>query len=659
MLYLFLYKSSKNYSLDMNFSTLFRKKTVQDINDQVARNEADGHNSLGKHLTARDLTAFGIAAIIGAGIFSTIGKASSDGGPAVIFLFIFTAVACSFAAFAYAEFASMVPVSGSAYTYSYVAFGEIIAWIIGWALIMEYAIGNITVAISWSDYFTGLLESGGLHLPQWIQMDYLTASKGFSEATALMNGGKSFENLSESLQLAYTAYTTSPTIGSFHLVADLPALLIIVLITYLVYRGMKESRNASNLMVVVKLCIILLVIAVGVFYVDTANWSPFAPNGVGGILKGVSAVFFAYIGFDAISTTAEECKDPQRDLPKGMMWAIIICTILYVIIALVLTGMMNYADLNVGDPLAFVFDKLDLKWMSGIIAVSAVVAMASVLLVFQMGQPRIWMSMSRDGLLPKRFSKVHPKYKTPSYATIVTGFVVAIPALFLNLTMVTDLCSIGTLFAFVLVCAGVLVLQNKPDIPRGKFKTPYLNSKYIFPLLILVGAIIAFTVNKKATMDFITNEKQINNPTTIVTSLEETQVKEVMTYLQQNLLVKDASADLEEVLSKFSEDDNAYENIVNSLPIDNNLKYESGFQLFKHKIPMWIFLLSLVYFASWSWRKNLSLIPLLGLVCCLYMMAELSVWNWIYFSCWLLIGLAIYFGFSYKNSKLNKQVISN
>jgi len=640
----------------MNFSSLFRKKTVQDINDQVAKNEADGHNSLGKHLTARDLTAFGIAAIIGAGIFSTIGKASSDGGPAVIFLFIFTAVACSFAAFAYAEFASMVPVSGSAYTYSYVAFGEIIAWIIGWALIMEYAIGNITVAISWSDYFTGLLESGGLHLPQWIQMDYLTASKGFQEAIALMNGGKSFENLSESLQLAHTAYTTSPTIGSFHLIADLPALLIIVIITYLVYRGMKESRNASNLMVVIKLCIILLVIAVGVFYVDTANWSPFAPNGVGGILKGVSAVFFAYIGFDAISTTAEECKDPQRDLPKGMMWAIIICTILYVIIALVLTGMVNYSDLNVGDPLAFVFDKLDLKWMSGIIAVSAVVAMASVLLVFQMGQPRIWMSMSRDGLLPKRFSKVHPKYKTPSYATIVTGFVVAIPALFLNLTMVTDLCSIGTLFAFVLVCAGVLVLQNKPNIPRGKFKTPYVNSKYVFPLLILVGTIIAFTVNKKATMDFITNEKQINNPTTIVTSLEETQVKEVMTYLQQNLLVKDASADLEEVLSKFSEDDKLYENVVNSLPIDNNLKYESGFQLFKHKIPMWIFLLSLVYFASWSWRKNLSLIPLLGLVCCLYMMAELSVWNWIYFSCWLLIGLAIYFGFSYKNSKLNRIV---
>ena len=637
----------------MNFSNLFRRKTVEDILIQVAKNEADGYHSLGKHLTARDLTAFGIAAIIGAGIFSTIGKASADGGPAVIFLFIFTAIACSFAAFAYAEFASMVPVSGSAYTYSYVAFGEIIAWIIGWALIMEYAIGNITVAISWSDYFTGLLESGGLHLPQWIQMDYLTASKGFEEATALMNGGKSFENLSESLQSAFTAWTTSPTIGGFHLVADLPALLIIVIITWLVYRGMKESRNASNLMVVVKLCIILLVIAVGIFYVDTANWDPFAPNGVGGILKGVSAVFFAYIGFDAISTTAEECKDPQRDLPRGMMWAIIICTILYVIIALVLTGMVNYADLNVGDPLAFVFDKLDLKWMSGIIAVSAVVAMASVLLVFQMGQPRIWMSMSRDGLLPKRFSKVHPKYKTPSYATIVTGFVVAVPALFLNLTMVTDLCSIGTLFAFVLVCAGVLVLQNRTDIPRGKFKTPYVNSKYVFPVLLVIGVSIAFSVNKSATMDFITNEKQINEAGTIVTSLEEADTKAVVVYLQEKGFVKETNADLEEVLSSISEDETTYKNIVDAMPINDSLKYESGFTLFKHKIPMWIFLISLLGFAIWSWRQNLSLIPLLGLVSCLYMMAELSVWNWIYFTIWLLIGLLIYFSFSRKNSKLN------
>ncbi len=638
----------------MAFIDLFRKKTVQDILKQVEKNEADGHNSLGKHLTTRDLTAFGIAAIVGAGIFSTIGKASADGGPAVIFLFLFTALACGFAAFAYAEFASMVPVSGSAYTYSYVAFGEIIAWIIGWALIMEYAIGNITVAISWSDYFTGLLGTMNIHLPEYIQMDYLSASNGFKDATALMQGGKSFENLSAGLQSAYTAWTTAPTLAGFHFVADLPALFIIILITALVYRGMKESRNASNLMVVVKLCIILLVIAVGVFYVDTANWHPFAPNGVSGVLKGVSAVFFAYIGFDAISTTAEECKNPQRDLPRGMMWAIIICTILYVVIALVLTGMVNYSELNVGDPLAFVFNKLNLKWMSGIIAVSAVIAMASVLLVFQMGQPRIWMSMSRDGLLPKRFSKVHPKFKTPSYATIVTGFVVAVPALFLNLTMVTDLCSIGTLFAFVLVCAGVLVLQNQPNIPRGKFKTPYINSKYIVPVLLLVGMTYAFQYNTKATMDFLTNEKQVNSPEDIVTSLDQAQTKIVYEYLIYKNENDAVNSDLEALLSKYNENETTYKTVVDSLPIDENLKYQSGFNLFKHKIPMWIFLIVLLGLTVWAYRQNLSLIPLLGLVSCLYMMAELSVWNWIYFTCWLLIGLVIYFGFSRKNSKLNR-----
>ncbi len=639
----------------MALSNLFRKKTVQDILKQVEKNESDGHSSLGKHLTARDLTAFGIAAIVGAGIFSTIGKASADGGPAVIFLFLFTAIACSFAAFAYAEFASMVPVSGSAYTYSYVAFGEIIAWIIGWALIMEYAIGNVTVAISWSDYFTGLLESGGLHIPEWLQMDYITASNGFNDATALMEGGKSFGNLASSTQAAYTAWSTAPVMGSFHFVADLPALLIIFIITALVYRGMKESRNASNLMVAIKLCIVLLVIAVGVFYVDTANWHPFAPNGASGVLKGVSAVFFAYIGFDAISTTAEECKDPQRDLPRGMMWAIIICTILYIAIALVLTGMVRYNELNVGDPLAFVFDKLDLKWMSGIIAVSAVIAMASVLLVFQMGQPRIWMSMSRDGLLPKRFSKVHPKFKTPSYATIVTGFVVSIPVLFLNLTMVTDLCSIGTLFAFVLVCAGVLVLQNKTDIPRGKFKTPYVNSKYIMPILISIGFVFAFGYNNKATMSFLTNETQINSSEDIITALDQNSTQKVYDYLVQ-IDAKNSTSekpDLELLLNQYQQDEVKYASVVKGLPIDDAKKYQSGFNLFKHKIPMWIFFIVLFGLTIWSYLQNLSLIPLLGLISCLYMMAELSVWNWIYFTIWLLIGLIIYFSFSRKNSKLN------
>ncbi|OYU83474.1 MAG: amino acid permease [Flavobacterium sp. BFFFF2] len=635
---------------------LFRKKSIPHILEQMRLQGAGDHPSLGKHLTARDLTAFGIAAIIGAGIFSTIGKASADGGPAVIFLFLFTAIACGFAAFAYAEFASMVPVSGSAYTYSYVAFGEIIAWIIGWALIMEYAIGNITVAISWSDYFTGLLENSGFSLPQWVQMDYLTASNGYQDALALMQGGKPFAQLDAPLQAAYTAWNSCPTLGSFHLIADLPALFIIVFITALVYRGMKESRNASNMMVAVKLCIILLVIAVGVFYIDTENWHPFAPNGAAGILKGVSAVFFAYIGFDAISTTAEECKNPQRDLPRGMMWAIIICTVLYSVIALVLTGMVPYDKLDVGDPLAFVFGQLNLGWMSGIIAVSAVVAMASVLLVFQMGQPRIWMSMSRDGLLPPKFAKVHPKFHTPSFATIVTGFVVAIPALFLNLTMVTDLCSIGTLFAFVLVCAGVLVLQNKKDIPRGKFKTPYVNAKYIFPLLLLVAAYISFTNFRQESIDFLQNSPQPKSPDELVTSLSTTDISVVQQWLQTRPEVDVQQKDVEAQLTALAKNPTVYNQVLQKMPVDKKYTYATGWSLFQHKIPMWIFIIVLLGLVVWTWKANLSLIPLLGLVCCLYMMAELSVWNWFYFGIWLLIGLVIYFGYSRKHSKLHQPI---
>lgn len=627
---------------------LFRKKKIEDILKDVQKNHlSEEDHSLGKHLNAKDLAAFGIAAIIGAGIFSTIGKASFDGGPAVIFLFLFTAIACGFAAFAYAEFASMVPVSGSAYTYSYVAFGEIIAWIIGWSLIMEYAIGNITVAISWSDYFTGLISGLGVNVPYWMQMDYLSASKGFEEASAIIQSGKSINDLPNYLQEAYYAWSTAPQFFSFHLVADLPALFIIILITALVYRGMKESKNASNLMVIVKLAIILLVIAVGIFYVDTENWNPFAPNGISGILKGVSAVFFAYIGFDAISTTAEECKDPQRDLPRGMMWAIIICTFLYIIIALVLTGMVNYSELNVGDPLAFVFEKLDLKWMSGIIAVSAVIAMASVLLVFQMGQPRIWMSMSRDGLLPKKFAKIHPKFKTPSFSTIVVGFVVAVPALFMNLTMVTDLCSIGTLFAFVVVCAGVLVLQNQTDIPRGKFKTPYINSKYIVPFIVIGVITYFFMFNSEKTFNFLNNEKELITTSELLIELNDQEVQK----MKMDLLTFKKENNLEDYLNNLTPDN--FISVAKKYNIEESTLYKSGFSLFAEKIPFYIFILICIFLTIQSIRNNLSLIPLLGLVCCLYMMSELGISNWVGFGIWLIVGLILYFSYGKKHSKLN------
>jgi APA family basic amino acid/polyamine antiporter len=644
------------------FNKLFRKKSISKILADAAKGYGDHGDSLHKTLGVRDLTAFGIAAIIGAGIFSTIGQASADGGPAVIFLFIFTAIACSFAAFAYAEFASMVPVSGSAYTYSYVAFGEIIAWIIGWSLIMEYGIGNITVAISWSDYFTGLMSSikipalgiEGIHIPDWATMDYLSAYNAHKHVDKFIATGISIGNLDDATRIANDAWNSAPTLGPLHIVADLPALAIIIFITWLVYRGMKESRNASNAMVIVKLAVILLVISVGVFYVDTKNWDPFAPNGVSGILKGISAVFFAYIGFDAISTTAEECKNPQRDLPRGMMWAIIICTVLYVTISLVLTGIVRSDTLAVGDPLAFVFDAIDLKVMSGIIAVSAVFAMASVLLVFQLGQPRIWMSMSRDGLLPKAFSRIHPKYKTPSFSTIVVGFLVAVPSLFLNIKDVTDLCSIGTLFAFVLVCAGVLVLQNRPDVQRGKFRIPYANSKYIIPVVFIVVIVLAFTQFKTETIGFITNKAKINDPTTFIKLLTKTELANVKQEISASpVVLQGKQIDAEAYLSNLSPAQ--YESFMAKSSIKYDHKYESGFSLFAHKIPMWIFLILCVVIVYYCVTKNLSLIPVLGLLSCLYMMSELGIHNWIGFGIWLVVGLVIYFAYGFKNSKLGQQ----
>lgn len=563
---------------------LFRRKSVSDIRKQHDDGIANGHGQLKKHLGVRDLTALGIAAIIGAGIFSTIGSASASGGPGVVLLFIFTAIACAFAAFCYAEFASMVPVSGSAYTYSYVAFGELFAWIIGWALIMEYAIGNIVVAISWSGYFTTLLEHlripalgipDGIHWPAWGGIDYFSARNAFE--ASLQPSADTSLIVSE----AYRAWTTAPMVGGFRIICDIPALLINVLITWLVYRGIRESKNASNVMVAIKLSVVLLVILAGAFYIDTENWSPFLPEGLAGVLAGVSGVFFAYIGFDAISTTAEECHNPQRDLPRGMFYAIIICTVLYVLIALVLTGMVPYSTLDVDDPLAFAFGSIGADWISGIIAVSAIVAMAGVLLVFQLGQPRIWMSMSRDGLLPVRFSRVHPRFHTPSFATIVTGFMVGLPIFFIDMDTVTDLCSIGTLFAFILVCGGVLMLQRNRDLPRS-FKVPYINARYILPLL-FTGCMVWLFVGHS---DWLYNNV---NP------------------------MRDISA-----------------------------------------IPLFLFFVVFGLLSIAAFIRNLSLIPVAGILTCLYLMAQIHVDQWIGFGIWLIAGLIIYFSFGYRNSKLGK-----
>jgi basic amino acid/polyamine antiporter, APA family len=469
--------STYKIQLFMDIKSLFRRKSIADAIANSENLHGEG-GSMVKSLTLRDLTAMGIAAVIGAGIFSTVGKACAEGGPAISVLYVFTAIACLFSALCYAEFASRVPVSGSAYTYAYTTLGEIIAWIIGWNLVFEYAIGNITVAISWSDYFSNLLEKGfHINIPDYLEMDYLTAKRAA---------------ISDPTSVAAAAWNDAPSFLGIKFIADLPTLLLTFLVTILIIRGIKESKIATNIMVGVKLVVVFLVVAIGAFYVDTSNWSPFAPNGWGNVMKGVSSVFFAYIGFDAISTTAEECKNPQRDLPRAMLYSLIICTVLYVAVVLVMTGMVKYDKLGVGDPLAFVFGERGLFWIEKIVAISAVFAMASVFLVFQIGQPRIWMTMSRDGLLPPRFAALHPKFRTPYFSSILAGFLVAIPSLFMNLTEVTDLCSIGTLFAFALVSGGILYLEkDDPSVKQVGFRIPYLNGQFIVPLL-LVATLAAF-----------------------------------------------------------------------------------------------------------------------------------------------------------------------
>lgn len=464
---------------------LFKRKSLELIIKEKGQSE-----SLNKVLGVRDLVSLGIAAIVGAGIFSTIGLASFEGGPAISLLFVFVAFACVFTALSYAQFASTIPVSGSAYTYAYVAFGELFAWIIGWALVLEYAVSNIVVSISWSQYFVTMLDGFGIHIPAWLSMAPQYALEAHQK---LITAGP--EALTVADQLGLKAYESAPRIADIPIIFDLPSGVIITLITWLVYRGIKESRRASNIMVMVKIGVILAIIIGGAFFVNPENWVPFAPNGLHGVLGSVAAVFFAFIGFDSISTTAEECKNPQRDLPKAMIITLLICTVLYVGITLVLTGMVNYTELNVKDPLAFVFKYIGVDYLAGIISVTSVIAITSALLVYQLAQPRIWMTMSRDGLLWKKFATIHPKYKTPSFATIVTGFVVALPSMFFKMDFFVDLTSVGTFFAFILVCAGVLYMDYSGLSKQSKFRVPYVNAKYLIGIGFIAAWLLIWKFN--------------------------------------------------------------------------------------------------------------------------------------------------------------------
>ncbi len=466
-------------------ANLFRTKSPELL---IHESEASDRK-MKRSLTAFDLTCLGIGAIIGTGIFALAGTAAAGetvhvsgslvktpvlnfiiafvnhsdlvfgrpaAGPAVALSFIVAAIACGFAALCYSELASMIPVSGSAYTYSYATLGEIIAWIIGWDLILEYAVGNMAVAVGWSGYFVQLMGNlpFGLHLrfPLWLVSDYTTAS------AMIAKGGDALTNYSS---------TTLPMIMGHPIALNLPAFVVVAAVTVLLIYGIRESASVNTTIVIIKLAVVVFVIAFGSFMVSPANWHPFMPSGFGGVMSGAAIVFFAFIGFDAVSTTAEETKNPRRDLPIGMMASLIICTVLYVAMSLVLTGMKKYTTF-VGDSAAVATAFAAKPWAQALISAGALAGLTSVLLVFQLGQPRIFMAMARDGLLPGYFARIHPRYRTPYITTIWTGVVVGGVAMLTDIGSLADLTNIGTLFAFALVCAGVIVLRKKIRPGRGR-----------------------------------------------------------------------------------------------------------------------------------------------------------------------------------------------
>ncbi len=479
---------------------LLRKKSPETLVSEAY----DGDRLMKKHLSAFDLMAFGVGATIGSGIFALTGTAAAGqvndthdwistplinfvlnapfgregAGPAIVISFIIAAIACGFAAMCYAELAAMIPVSGSAYTFAYASLGEVIAWIIGWDLILEYAVGNIAVAVSWSDHFLhcwhGMFGQG---LPLWLCTDIVTAlsrKASFSAGELL-----SQKELYSSLDL--------PVIFGHQVALDVPALVIMLLVTWILVVGIKESAMANSIAVLIKVVVVIFFIIYGAGLVKVGNWVPFAPSGLAGIMGGAAIVFFSFIGFDAVSSTAEETKNPQRDMPIGMIGSLILCTILYVLVSLVLTGILPYKQyLNDAAPVATALAVSGAPWAHLVVSIGALAGMTSVILVFQLGQPRIFMAMARDGLLPALFGKLHPKYRTPYIPTILTGIFVGLAAMFIDIGQAAELTNIGTLAAFIIVCAGVLFLRKSSPNTVRPFMCP------LVPLVPVLGIISCF-----------------------------------------------------------------------------------------------------------------------------------------------------------------------
>jgi APA family basic amino acid/polyamine antiporter len=477
---------------------LFRKKSP----DHLIAEAAAPDRQMKRALNAFDLTCIGIGAIIGSGIFALIGTAiagqtfptrletpvlnfiqawlsgadvvlgRSGSGPAIAISLFIAALACGFAALCYAELASMIPVSGSAYTYSYATLGEIIAWIIGWDLILEYAVGNMAVAVGWSGYFVSLCSSFGLKFPIWAVNDYRTASD------LIAKGGDKLSDFSS---------TTLPMIAGHPIALNLPALVIVILVTILLIYGIRESAKTNTWIVILKIAVVIFFISFGAFMVNPTNWHPYVPNGFAGVMSGAAIIFFAFIGFDAVSTTAEETKNPQRDMPIGIIASLIICTVLYVLMGTILTGIKKYT-IYLGDPAAAATAFASQRWAAALVSAGALAGMTSVLLVFQLGQPRIFMAMARDGLLPQYFARIHPKFRTPHITTIWTGIIVGGVAMLVDIGSLSDLTNIGTLFAFILVCLGVVVLRRTDAARPRPFRVP------LVPIFPIVGVILCFAL---------------------------------------------------------------------------------------------------------------------------------------------------------------------
>jgi basic amino acid/polyamine antiporter, APA family len=460
----------------MPLDQLFRCKAL----DQLVGETSNSQHQLRRALGPFQLTMLGVGAIVGAGIFSTPGTAAAGGGdhigagPALIISFLIVAVACGFAALCYSEFAAMVPVSGSAYTYAYATLGELAAWLIGWDLILEYAISNAAVAVSWSAYFQTLLGAFHLHLPAWLGTDFRSAFQAAAQVAKSQAAQLDLSKLDPSVLHDAQAWKEAPRLIGLPFVFNLPAFSIVLLVTWIVLVGIRETARLNTALVVAKILIVLFFLVIGARYIRPENWVPFAPNGLKGISSAAAIIFFAYIGFDAVSTAAEETRNPQRDMPIGILASLIICTILYVAVAAVLTGMAKWNTLGNAEPLAAVFSSLGMNWTASIIALGAVLATTSALIPYQAGQPRIFFSMGRDGLLPSWASKVHPKFRTPHVTTIITGIFVALASSVANINELVELTNIGTLFAFILVAAGIIILRRTDPDRKRPFRTPWV-----------------------------------------------------------------------------------------------------------------------------------------------------------------------------------------